>query len=376
MVYASSIKERKTKSRTSYYSTEDRMKASLKFREEQKKPLFRAKVPLSILGMPFQSGIVAGDSKEFTLNLATFFESGPSIKASYRPNDSQNPFSLVVRTGTGPFGSPLKSSMLMTCEFKFPSARTGGPLFMLYFKPRLGDFTFKKSQSSVFDGKGFAQPNALNGDVSIEVVQSPVFGSSFAGAKVPMLATDSPAAGALRGFFSGVEVAARTMLPVRGRAAVKFRWGLRVPAEIKGNAFQRIPFLVMDKIGIEHMAECADSKKAKDVAGGGSALGSPTGDDVAEACFSVKRQMEVLQAENGLLRNAVEDLRHEISGFRLGGLGSEYRELNGGKGKNPNVRRNEKKTASDFSNFPGKLAEAEASEELKKAFMGAAPNGA
>uniref|UniRef100_A0A2P2PXG3 Uncharacterized protein n=1 Tax=Rhizophora mucronata TaxID=61149 RepID=A0A2P2PXG3_RHIMU len=61
------------------------MKASLKFREDQK-PLFRAKAPLSIFGLPFQSGIVAGESKELTLNLATFFESGPSIKIAYRPN--------------------------------------------------------------------------------------------------------------------------------------------------------------------------------------------------------------------------------------------------------------------------------------------------
>ncbi|TKY53267.1 hypothetical protein E2542_SST24793 [Spatholobus suberectus] len=316
------------------------MKASLKFREERQKPLFRAKVPLSVLGMPFQSGIVAGDSKELTLNLATFFESGPSLKVAYRPNDSKNPFSLSVKTGTGPFGSPLKSSMLMSCEFNLP-ARTGSPLFMLHFKPRFGDFTFKKTQSSIFDGKGFCTLNASNDVVSAETVETPVMESSFAGAKVPILGGDS--AGAVAGMFSGVEVAARTTLPVRGRAAVKFRWGVRVPAEPKGkNAFQRIPFLVMDKIGVEHMMECGDSRKKAPA----PAAGVPASADVAEACFAVKRQMEVLQAENGLLRSAVEDLRREIVGVRSGG--SEF-----GKGKNPNARKSEKKTASDYGSFPG-----------------------
>ncbi|KAK7351226.1 hypothetical protein VNO77_10520 [Canavalia gladiata] len=356
------------------------MKASLKFRDEEKKPLFRAKVPLSILGMPFQSGIVAGDSKELTLNLATFFDSGPSLKVAYRPNDSRNPFSLIVKTGTGSFGSPLRSSMLMSCEFNLPG-RTGGPLFMLHFKPRFGDFTFKKTQSSIFDGKkGFGPRNTSDDTVSRETVESPVMASSFSGAKVPMLGNDSAAASAVASLLSGVEVAARTAFPVRGRAAVKFRWGVRVPADMKGNAFQRIPFLVMDKIGVEHMMECGDSKKAKAVAGAGSGsgLGFPASADVAEACLGVKRQMEVLQAENGLLRNAVEDLRREIAGVRIGGSALElpkYREFerNGGKGKNPNARNNEMKRTSDYNSYSGKSTETEASEELKKVMMGATP---
>lgn len=336
------------------------MKASLKFREEQQKPLFRAKVPLSVLGMPFQSGIVAGETKELTLNLSTFFESGPSLKVAYRPNDSKNPFSLIVKTGTGPFGSPLKSSMLMSCEFNLPS-RTGSPLFMLHFKPRFGDFTFKKTQTSIFDGKPFC--NAQNDVVVVDdtvQVETP----SFAGAKIPVLDTNSRAAGAVAGMFSGVEVSARTTLPVRGRAAVKFRWGVRVPAEFKGDgAFQRIPFLVMDKIGVEHMMDCGEAKKGMVNA----ATGAPASADVAEACFAVKRQMEVLQTENGLLRNAVEDLRREIVGVRSGG--SEF-----SKWKNP--KKNDKKISSDYGGFSGKSTEVEVSEELKKALMGGASSGA
>ncbi|KAL2326924.1 hypothetical protein Fmac_020351 [Flemingia macrophylla] len=318
------------------------MKASVKFREEQEKPLFRGKVPLSILGMPLESGIVAGDSKELSLNLSTLFEWGPCLKACYRPNDSKNPFSLIVKTGTGPFGSPLASSMLMTCEFALPTP-TASPLFMLHFKPRFGDFTFKKTQSSVFDAaKPFAPPNDAVHDASLH---SPI--------SLPFL----PGQSSVR-MLSGVEVAARTTIPVLGRAAVKFRWGVRVPAEVKGGgtALQRIPFLVMDKIGVEHTVDCAGGgggelkKKKKKAVPQVPAAGDPA--DVAEACLAVKRQMEVLQAESGLLRSAVEDLRREIVGVR--GVGAEF-----GKGRNPSARKSEKKTT-----------DVEASEELKKALMG------
>ncbi|XP_058748560.1 uncharacterized protein LOC131621531 [Vicia villosa] len=352
------------------------MKASLKFRDEQKKPLLRAKIPLSILGTPFQSGIVAGESKELTLNLSTFFQSGPSLKLAYRPNDSQNPFSLIVKTGTGSFGSPLSSSMLMSCEFNLLNrSKTGGPqpLFMLHFKPRFGDFSFKKSQSSILDVKNYAFQNGGvlgSDDTSIEFVESvesPVMGAFSAG-KVP-------SAGAIASLFSGTEVAARTMLPIRGRAAVNFRWGVRVPADVKGeSAFQKVPFLVMNKIGVEHLsAECGDLKdlkKEKNVAGVGIIPGSG---DLAETCFAVKRQMDVLQAENGLLRNAVEDLRREFAGARNGG-GLEF-ERNGGKGKSFEGRKNEKKVMSDFNGYPGKSTEVDASEELKKPLRGATTVG-
>ncbi|KAG5399713.1 hypothetical protein IGI04_014320 [Brassica rapa subsp. trilocularis] len=148
------------------------MKASMKFREE-KNPLLRAKVPLSILGLPFQSGIVAGESKELSLNLSTFFESGPSLKLAYRPNDSHSPFSLVVKTGTGPFGSPVSASMLMSAEFNLLGK--GNPTFMLHFKPRFGDFSIKKSHSS----SGFDMIGPVNGeeDSSIEIGIEHVDGS-------------------------------------------------------------------------------------------------------------------------------------------------------------------------------------------------------
>ncbi|KAK2651306.1 hypothetical protein Ddye_018795 [Dipteronia dyeriana] len=325
------------------------MKGSLKFREEQK-PLFRAKVPLSIVGLPFQSGILAGDAKELTLNLSTFFESGPSIKISYRPNDTWNPFSLVVKTGTGPFGSPISSSMQMSAEFNLLSR--GNPTFMLHFKPRFGDFSVKKSQSSVFD-KTSASNKLKNGavledDSLIEVVE-----------ETPMLkkitVLPSRAAGDFAGLLSGVELTAKTSFPVRSRAVVNLRWGIRFPAEMKsggstgGIDFKKIPYLVMNKIGIEHV----DGADPKGVASNKAEVGS--NGDVAEVCFNVKRQLEVLQSENGLLRRAVEDLRQEIiKGKSNGG------DFNSGK-----IDRNGINKASK------KSMEGDVNEELKKALKGA-----
>ncbi|XVE75710.1 hypothetical protein DITRI_Ditri12bG0114500 [Diplodiscus trichospermus] len=342
------------------------MKASLKFREEKRPVLLRAKIPLSILGFPFQSGIVAGESKELNLNLSTFFESGPSIKIAYRPNDTWNPFSLIVKTGTGPFGSPISSSMLMSAEFNLLGR--GSPNFMLHFKPQFGDFSIKKSQSSVF-GKVVKPRNGavLQDDSSIEVVGSPAdsgsFGRFFA---VKRILADLNSVD-VAGILSGMGVSATTAVPVKGKALVKFRWGMRMPSEMNSgvgrigdptagiSSFRNIPFLVMEKMSIEHV-DSTDSKPAIS-AKAGRKWGKNA--DVAEACYTVKRQLEALQAENGLLKRAVEDVRREISGGKFGDLYSgKYREVE----RNEISKRNNEK----------KSMEGDVKEELKKAMKGAA----
>lgn len=359
------------------------MKASMKFREEQK-PLFRAKVPLSILGLPFQSGIVAGESKELSLNLSTFFESGPSLKVAYRPNDSWNPFSLIVKTGTGSFGSPVSSSMLMSAEFNLLGK--GNPSFMLHFKPQFGDFSIKKSHSSSNIERNLIKP--MNGSVSeeessIEVVDTPAengFGGGFR--KVTVLPATS--AGDLAGLLSGVEVAARTSLPVRGRAVLNFRWGVRVPTEIRRDfdptaaiSLRRFPFLVMNKIGIEHV-DGSDGKETKSTTDSSQ---PKTNGDVAEVCLAVNRQMEELRTENKQLKRAVEDLRDVISNARPFspatidyGSHSKYRESersnNNGRSRADRWS-SERTTTSDYGGKKSK-EEGDVAEELKKALKGAA----
>ncbi|CAN1137151.1 hypothetical protein LINPERPRIM_LOCUS21231, partial [Linum perenne] len=70
--------------------------------------------------------------------LSAFFDSGPSLEVAYRPIDSWNPFSFVVKTGTRNFGSPISSPMVMSAEFNLIGNWNGNPSFMLHFKPRLG----------------------------------------------------------------------------------------------------------------------------------------------------------------------------------------------------------------------------------------------
>ena len=90
-----------------------------------------------------------------------------------------SPFSLVVKTGAGPFGSPISSSMLMSAEFNLIGR--GNPSFMLHFKPQFWDFSIKKSQSSVFYGKLVKSLNGvvLKDDSPIEFVERPFMNNVF-----------------------------------------------------------------------------------------------------------------------------------------------------------------------------------------------------
>ncbi|KAL0316873.1 UNVERIFIED_CONTAM: hypothetical protein Sradi_5565500 [Sesamum radiatum] len=309
------------------------MKASIKFRDEQK-PLLRAKIPLNILNFPFQSGVSAGESKELSLNLSTFFDSGPSLKFSYRPNDSQNPFSFIFKTGIGHFGSPIKSPLTMSAEFNLIGNQNPG--FFIHFKPDFGDFSLKKSHSSVFvKNSGEKSNGGVVGEESF--VNNGYFqGSGF----LPATVESKAAAGlVLNGLVKGAELSARTAMPVRDFAMVNFRWGLRVPpqeaAADEGDAVVvgrrddraggiKLPLLVMNKIAIEHVSK-ANSKGEK---------AGPTEkyDKLAEACLEVRKQLDVIQAENGLLSKALSELRSDIAAGKMDFLSEHQRNKYSGNG--------------------------------------------
>ncbi|CAM8973879.1 unnamed protein product [Rhodiola kirilowii] len=296
------------------------MKASLKFRDEQK-PLLRAKVPLNVLNFPFQSGVVAGHTKELSLHLSTFFDSGPSLKLAYKPNDPSNPFTLVVKTGTGKYGSPIDSSMVMSAEFNLVG-HGGNPSFFLHFKPRFGDFGIRKKQSSVFVDK--------EEDNSIEVIEKPKMGHGYMPENFDFLGMNKikalPSASSVADrLLTGVEMSAATSLPVLNLANVKFQWGLKFPNEMKNMlnkkdglilnrppavAFQNVPFLVMNKISVEH----SRGGKAKEISQRDSVVPHSAGkDEISMMCNGVRHQLEALRDENGMLRKAMDDLRSEIS---------------------------------------------------------------
>ncbi|CAH9068514.1 unnamed protein product [Cuscuta epithymum] len=321
------------------------MKASIKFREDQK-PLLRAKVPISILSFPFQSGIAAGESKELSLSLRSFFDAGPSLRFSYRPNDSQKPFSFVLKTGIGHFGSPNSSPFTMSAEFNLIG--TQSPSFFVHFKPQFGDFCVKKSHSSSDLVKNFGPASKSNVVVPDDVFVNPTTKVGYVGEnvnfldrKVGFLAPESQLNGTVERLFSGTTVTARTTLPLKSRAVVDFRWGLRFPPE-SGDAdgvlvgktgrtpsisFRNLPLLVMNKIIIKHVAK-VESKKDP-----------ASNEDVTAVCLKVQRQLELIQAENGLLRNALNDFRAEINDSDGKGskvcAGKKQSDLSGLKEKKP-----------------------------------------
>ncbi|CAM6016193.1 unnamed protein product [Sphagnum balticum] len=140
------------------------MKASVKVRGEGKKPLIRAKLPITILGFPFVSAITAGNAEELALHVGAYLALGPSssssfssssCKLSYRPNDEHRAFTLVLKTtgsglGLGFCGSSpsspttIEDAASLSIAAEFNLSNSGNPSFFLRLKPRFGDLSFRK----------------------------------------------------------------------------------------------------------------------------------------------------------------------------------------------------------------------------------------
>ncbi|EPS65541.1 hypothetical protein M569_09233 [Genlisea aurea] len=294
------------------------MKASIKFREAQK-PLVRAKIPLNILSLPFQSGICAGDSKEVSISISTRFDFGPSLRFSFRPNDSANPFSFVFSTGIGNFGSPADSPLTMGVEFSPTADRN--PAFFIRFRPELGNFSIKKSHSSDLVGNSAKEKAKDAAEYSVDRNGFFLPATLYSGA-----ASEIP----VEDIFKGTELNARTAVPVLDFAVVNFRWGLRVPLQrcaaddfdavvIQNKSNLRLPALVMNKIGIENAVR---SKKNEEKAESGAGAER---DEVIEACLDVKKRVERIEAENGLLSKALRDLRSEMASGKMNFTADNHR---------------------------------------------------
>ncbi|GJN15772.1 hypothetical protein PR202_gb02711 [Eleusine coracana subsp. coracana] len=315
------------------------MKASIKFRDDDR-PLMRAKVPIGVLGLPFQSGLSAGgDPRELRFDLSTAFASGPSLRLSYLPNDAGLPFALTVRAGLGPLGSPARAPFALAAEFNLLSSDPSSPAFFLRLKPRLGDFslahTLRSSSSSSSAGPASSPTPRKIGEVSGGNGHQHEAGYnykafSFSGNG---LAADVAAAGrsggGLGALLSGMRLTTRSVLPLWGRASLRFNWGLRVPPELQPGALadakgarapvSKMPLLVMSKVCIEQSPRADGDKRCgmadasiAGVSNGSSGYGGGGSDDEVVAFSLVKRQLEAMNVENVMLRRAVEDLRAEV----------------------------------------------------------------
>ncbi|XP_009417294.2 uncharacterized protein LOC103997713 [Musa acuminata AAA Group] len=347
------------------------MKASLKFREDRQ-PLLRAKVPVSILGLPFLSGLAAAldDVRHLRLDLSTAFASGPSLRLSYRPNDPAAPFSLALKTGLGPLGSPaMGTPFSMAAEFGL-LARPGsaGPSFSILFKPRFGDFAVKKTVSSTAASAAAAAKfdplGGTEGDGLVNGAETPIVGF---GGENRFLANGF--GDGIHGLVSGFEVSTTSVLPLRSHTAVKFKWGLRATPELRtafhdpaaGISFAKLPLLVMSKISIEHGANGRDAPATEKKGSDGELL---------EERSSMRRQLEALQAENGTLRRAVEELRAEVGGWKAASPAASGEDDSKGRSNfaapaGKRARRGDEKAPE----HPAKAAPEDVKKELKKALV-------
>uniref|UniRef100_A0A0A9GBJ9 Uncharacterized protein n=1 Tax=Arundo donax TaxID=35708 RepID=A0A0A9GBJ9_ARUDO len=126
----------------------------------------------------------------------------------------------------------------------------------------------------------------------------------------------------------------RSVLPLWGRASLRFNWGLRVPPELQPAALadgrkgarapvSKMPLLVMSKISIEQSPRADADKKGsrtealpRSVAATDVSDGAGHGGDGEVAFSLVRRQLEALNVDNMMLRRVVEDLRAEIRSGR------------------------------------------------------------
>ncbi|XP_022983406.1 uncharacterized protein LOC111482016 [Cucurbita maxima] len=286
------------------------MKASIIFREDQRNPIFRAKIPLNFFGFPFRSVIELAEPDNLSFTFSSFFRSGPSFNFSYRPNDSLAPFTLALKAGIGLFGSSIHSPMNFTAEFNLPGNKP--PLFFLHFRPRLGDFTLRRSVQS--HTATFNLP--LDDDLAAMSSGKSVHGGESSGEVHTDLGLGNTIFSGQRIHCSGIynrvhdllstgEINARSTFKVKNSAAVKFQWCMRFPMSMKKEEFtakvmlSKIPYLALRKIKIE-LAAASDSERESNEAVGGGEISV------------LKKHLEDLRTESLWMKKYIEQLRSEI----------------------------------------------------------------
>ncbi|XP_039028790.1 uncharacterized protein LOC120162782 [Hibiscus syriacus] len=269
------------------------MKLSLKIQDE-KNPVLKARIPISIFSQPFVSSLttptnVNGNSSNKSsqntpFSLCTNFPSGPCLKLSYAPSTSPSttiPFFLSLKSGLGLFGSPKDSSVVFSAQFSISSANPGTiiPAFSLHFKPQFDNFSFYKatlSKPSLESDSGShhsisaqsASPSASvwqdvkleQGNGADDVLDTPKFGyenglyskDGFGTGRSLVRKDDKKA-----GIFCGISVRARTMFPVTKSAVVNLRWTVNLPSDVGS----KMPYLTINKIGIEKLDEVKEMKE-------------------------------------------------------------------------------------------------------------------
>ncbi|XP_050377357.1 uncharacterized protein LOC126794638 [Argentina anserina] len=317
------------------------MKISLRLQDDQdsqhyRNPLIRAKIPITIFNQPFTSSIATlpssttSSSSHLTLSLSSAFSSGPSLKLSYSHNTTPSPFSLSLKSGLGLFGSPNHSPLVFTAHFSLSHTN---PSFFLHIKPQFGNFSLKKTTFSDPDASGSCSdgvlgsgPGSDGGFVGGFVSEEPESSSSSAWQELslePRGGKDVNEVGPVEerelglrnggkdGFFSGIGVMARTVLPVTKGLVVNMRWGVNFPAKMGS----KLPYLAVNKIAFERVEE-VEGEKEEEKSGGSSVKDLEL---LKGMCFWMRRDLEVLEKENREMKQRLEDMKSGVSGRHFRG---------------------------------------------------------
>lgn len=272
------------------------MKASIKLREdEQKLPLLRAKVPISIFSLPFAACIAAGDPSDLSFNLLTSFPSLPSLKLSYHPNlrnttnpnPSSNPFTLTLKSGIGHLGSPSNSPL----QISFHLSPSPNPSFSIHLKPHIGHFSLSKAAVLPALPNPNPNPKENGGGVHHPIPVASVIDRSGFDELVR----------------SGVGVMVRTEMPVGRRAGLKVRWAVKLPPEVRGSGILgRLPYLTVDKISIERSEEVVE--EVRDV----KEWSDKDFEAMRGMCFWMGREVEEQRKESNSIREGIEAVKKKF----------------------------------------------------------------
>lgn len=295
-------------------------------------PLLRAKVPITVLGLPFLSFASCGaSSDDLSLQLRTDLPAGPSLRFIYHPDTpapgapapTRSPFTLSLKIGLGPWGSPRGSPLLLSARVPIPVPTADGPLtlnptFTLQISADFGDFSLKKSSPLTSLAYAGINPNPAPKENGGGIYRPLPVGRIEQGPDAPGF---SPGNGAL---------AVRTAFPVSNRAVLKLRWGVNLPptvalAEGAFNGNGNLPFLAVDKFSIER-AERREGVVTKGTGVGDrqqltaengmdrSLRGADDGDleSLKGMYFWMKKEAEDLQREQLLLREGIDELKLKL----------------------------------------------------------------
>lgn len=290
-------------------------------------PIAKAKIPIYVMSQPFATTISTATTTpydHFAVSLSTAFRSGPSLKISYSPNEtlsaasmSKTPFSVVLKSGIGSFGSPNDSPLLFSAKFPVSPSNLSAPIFSLHLKPQIGNFCLRKSLFSNHKcsdqdrnlkcSEGISDGGIPNDEIRHDETD-PNGGIVSEGSSSPweevklepienFASSKSIVSLKNRNSFCGISFHARTILPVTKRCSLKFRWGVNLPAMAEETMSMQMPYLTVQ------MVEIAMGGEAKETVDSGES------GFVKGMCLRMKLDLEAIKKENRLMKQWLEEMR-------------------------------------------------------------------